>query len=56
VTEFRHCAVVPTYENPLTVAKVVAALRAHDLDVILVDDGSQGPGKEAAAACGDQET
>lgn len=45
---FRVCAVVPTYENPLTVGGVVAAIAPHVEAVIVVDDGS---GPEGRAAC-----
>jgi glycosyltransferase involved in cell wall biosynthesis len=47
---FRPCALVPTYDNPLTVRGVVQALRAHLPDVILVDDGSAAPGRAACDA------
>ena len=43
----RTCAVVPTYENPLTVRRVVEGIRERGLEVILVDDGSSSPGDEA---------
>lgn len=42
----RVCAIVPTYDNPATVAKVVNILREHLGDVIVVDDGG---GQEARA-------
>ena len=34
------CAVVPVYNHAITIAAVVAALRANDLPCVLVDDGS----------------
>ena len=34
------CAVIPVYNHERAVGAVVAALRAHDLPVLLVDDGS----------------
>jgi len=37
---FRACAVVPTLDNPRTIGDVVATLRAFDLSVVVVDDGS----------------
>ena len=40
------CAVVPVYDHERAIAGTVASLRAHDLDVVLVDDGS---GAECAA-------
>lgn len=42
------CAVIPTLDNPRTVRDVVTTARAHDLPVIVVDDGS---GPEGQAAC-----
>lgn len=46
-SEYRACAVVPTFENPITVRTVVERIRSHGLDVVLVDDGS-GPAGRAA--------
>lgn len=43
---FRPCALVPTYDNPLTVRSVVEGIRSHGLDVVLIDDCS-GPGGRA---------
>lgn len=42
---FLSCALIPTYDNPLTVAEVVRSAQRH-LPVIVIDDGS---GPEAAA-------
>ena len=39
---FRPCALIPTYDNPATIRSVVEQVAAHDLPVIVVDDGS-GP-------------
>jgi len=50
VSGHRVCALVPTYDNPATLRRVVEAVRAHLSDVIVVDDGSAAPGREAAAA------
>ncbi|MDQ2069990.1 glycosyltransferase family 2 protein [Natronospira bacteriovora] len=36
----RCCALVPVYNQPERVAEVVAGLRAHGLECLLVDDGS----------------
>lgn len=47
---FRIAAVVPTYDNPVTVGRVVAGIRAHIADVIVVDDGSGPDGRAACAA------
>ncbi|MBL4847037.1 MAG: glycosyltransferase family 2 protein [Planctomycetes bacterium] len=41
LSEVRACALIPTYDNPATVADVVRRAQAH-LPVIVVDDGS-GP-------------
>jgi glycosyltransferase involved in cell wall biosynthesis len=49
VSDFRPCALVPTYDNPRTVRAVVESLRAH-LPVVLVDDGSGPEGRAAARA------
>ncbi len=46
------CAVVPTYDNPRTVAAVVETLGAHGLAVVLIDDGSAAEGRAACAALG----
>ena len=35
----RTCAVIPTYDNPLTIGRVVTEVRRHVPDVIVVDDG-----------------
>ena len=43
----RPCAIVPTYDNPATVRAVVQSIRARDLDVIVVDDGSGPAGQKA---------
>lgn len=45
---FRPCAVIPTYDNPATVRKVVEGVRRHLQDVVLVDDGSGVEGRRAA--------
>lgn len=49
MSDFRPCALVPTYDNPRTVRAVVESLRAH-LPVVLVDDGSGPEGRAAARA------
>lgn len=43
----RSCAVVPTYDNPATVERVVREVAAHVERVVVVDDGS-GPAGRAA--------
>lgn len=52
MTEVRLCGLVPTYDNPDTVGKVVAALREHLDTVIVVDDGSGPAGRAAVEALG----
>jgi glycosyltransferase involved in cell wall biosynthesis len=49
MTDFRCCAIVPTFENPETVRRVVERIRVHLEEVIVVDDGSSAPGREACA-------
>lgn len=49
----RICAVVPSYDNPVTVRGVVERIRAHGLPVILVDDGSAEPGRSACQEVAD---
>ena len=43
------CAVVPTFDNPQTVGSVVRGINAHDLPVIVVDDGSAAAGQTVCA-------
>ena len=50
MTTIRCCAVVPTFENPETIGRVVRAIRAYLPDVMIVDDGSSLPGREACEA------
>lgn len=52
--ELRHCVLVPTYDNPETVARVVRAARAHVPDVIVVDDGSGPRGRAACEALAEE--
>lgn len=47
MTDFRCCAVVPTYDNPKTLHAVVEKVRTCLSDVIVVDDGSGDEGREA---------
>ncbi|MDJ0846873.1 MAG: glycosyltransferase family 2 protein [Myxococcota bacterium] len=44
---FRPCALIPTYDNPLTVRGVVEGVRRHLADVVVVDDGSGEAGRRA---------
>jgi len=48
---FRPCAVIPTYDNPDTIRKVVMAVRVH-LPVVVVDDGSAEAGRRAVSELG----
>ena len=43
-------ALIPTFDNPRTVRGVVERVRAHDLEVVVVDDGSGSEGRAACAA------
>lgn len=45
---FAPCALIPTYDNPATIRRVVERVREHLSDVVVVDDGS---GPEGRAAC-----
>jgi len=47
VRAFRCCALIPTYNNPMTVAAVVEQTRQYLTDVIVVDDGSTAEGRAA---------
>lgn len=48
----RYCAIIPTYDNPATIAKVAARVKEYLPDVLVVDDGSAAAGHEAVAALG----
>ncbi len=49
---FHPCAVIPTYDNPATIARVVDAVRAHVQTIIVVDDGSGAAGAAEVARLG----
>lgn len=49
---FRPCGLVPTYDNPATVRAVVARLRAHLDEVLVIDDGSHERAREVLEALG----
>ncbi len=51
---FRPCAVVPTYDNPATVAATVRDIGRYGLPVVLVDDGSASPGASVCRATAEQ--
>jgi glycosyltransferase involved in cell wall biosynthesis len=46
----RMCAVIPTFDNPLTIERVVRAVRPHVAEALVVDDGSGQEGRLAAEA------
>lgn len=50
----RYCAILPTYDNPATIARVAGRVREHLPDVFVVDDGSAAPGREAVRALGER--
>ncbi|NOY92095.1 MAG: glycosyltransferase family 2 protein [Deltaproteobacteria bacterium] len=50
MSEFRVCAVVPTYDNPRTIRAVVERLAPVVEQVLVVDDGSAEPGRAAVDA------
>lgn len=50
--DVRPCVLIPTYNNPATIADVVHRVRAYVPDVVVIDDGSDAPGREAVAALG----
>jgi len=50
----RTCAVIPTYNNPQTIALVVAAVQRSIDTVIVVDDGSASAGKFAISELREQ--
>ena len=49
MSTFRPCILIPTYDNPRTVRRVVERVRAHLPEVVVVDDGS-GPEHRAIVA------
>jgi glycosyltransferase involved in cell wall biosynthesis len=49
---FRPCVLVPTFDNPATVRRVVLEARKHIDDVLVVDDGSSEEGRAAVEAIG----
>lgn len=50
MTVFRCCAIVPTYDNPMTIRPAIGSIRRFLPDVFVVDDGSAAPGREACIA------
>src|ERR1044071_10231952 len=49
----RLCAIIPTYDNPQTLGEVVARVRDHIADVVVVDDGSAEPARRVARELAD---
>jgi len=49
----RLCAIIPTYNNPQTIEEVVARVREHVADVVVVDDGSAEPGRRVVQQLAD---
>jgi glycosyltransferase involved in cell wall biosynthesis len=49
----RLCAVIPTYNNPQTLEEVVARVREHIADVVVVDDGSAAPARRVVQELAD---
>jgi glycosyltransferase involved in cell wall biosynthesis len=49
----RLCAVIPTYNNPQTLEEVVARVREHIADVVVVDDGSAAPARRVVQGLAD---
>jgi glycosyltransferase involved in cell wall biosynthesis len=49
---FRPCILVPTYDNPATIRRVVVEARRHLEDVVVVDDGSAEEGRRAVESLG----
>lgn len=51
---FRPCLVIPTYNNPATIGRVVNEARQHIEDIIVVDDGSVPSALEVVRRVGSQ--
>jgi glycosyltransferase involved in cell wall biosynthesis len=49
----RLCAIIPTYNNPQTLEEVVARVREHIADVVVVDDGSADPARRVVQKLAD---
>ena len=46
----RLCAIIPTYDNPTTLAEQVRRVREHITEIVVVDDGSAEPARAIAEA------
>src|SRR5262245_8922562 len=49
----RLCAIIPTYNNPQTLAEVVSRVREHIAHVLVVDDGSAEPARRVVQELAD---
>ncbi|MBI5544135.1 MAG: glycosyltransferase family 2 protein [Deltaproteobacteria bacterium] len=49
---FRPCGLVPTFDNPATLRRVVERISAFVPDVVVVDDGSAEEGRKVVEALG----
>jgi polyprenyl-phospho-N-acetylgalactosaminyl synthase len=47
---YRPCALIPTFDNPMTIAGVVTEARRHISEILIVDDGSGDEGRRATDA------
>lgn len=54
-SDWRACFLIPTYDNPMTIRKVVQNARAYGLPVMVVDDGSGAEGQRACEAIAKEE-
>lgn len=54
MTDFRACVVIPTFDNPRTIAAVVTRVREHIRDVVVVDDGSAEHARQIIVGLGDE--
>ena len=54
MSSFRACVLLPTFDNPRTIANVVHLVRQHVSDVVIVDDGSSEPARHIIAELGAQ--
>ncbi len=54
VERLAPCALIPIYNHKDTIARTVQALRAQDLPVLIVDDGSNAATREVLDALADQ--
>jgi glycosyltransferase involved in cell wall biosynthesis len=48
----RACVITPTYNEAKAIGEVISQIRAHNLEIIVVDDGSKDRTSEIARSCG----